>query len=506
MKKPNVVFILADDMGYGDVSTLNESCGFKTPNLDIMCENGIAFTDAHSTSSVCTPSRYGILTGRYSWRSKLKKNVLGGYSTHLIEKGRSTLANLFKKNGYYTAAIGKWHLGMDLPINEDFIERPHFASSYDLNDGIDYDKEISNSPLEYGFDYFYGVSGSLDIPPYVYIENNRFTATPTEVCRTKKGKGWYRPGPKAHGFNHENVLDELTEKVLELIEKKKNSPFFIYFPLTAPHGPILPVKRFQGKSHTNDYGDFVLQCDDVVGRVIDKLKETNLYEDTIVVFTSDNGCSTIADYEELAKKGHNPSYKFRGTKWDIYEGGHRIPYIIQWPAYIKKNQTCHRTVCLSDFYATISELLQYKLEENEAVDSISNLSLWKDAESKAVRQYTIHQSVDGSLAIRWGEFKLEMCSGSGHPQKDAIEDKVFRYQLYNLHDDIAETKNVILEYPDIYKKLRDELKKIVINGRSTPGIKQKNNGELIWESIAWMEESTYSIDEKSLKFTEIDME
>ena len=327
-KKPNVIYILADDMGYGDIRAFNEKCPFETPHLDALCKNGVKFTDAHSSSAVCTPSRYSILTGRYNWRSRLKSSVVGGYSEPLIEEGRKTVANLFKENGYRTVMIGKWHLGMSFSKTPDFQEVPDF----DACSGVDYKGRIARSPVSNGFDYYYGISGSLDMPPYVYIENDHFTEVPDHETESK-GKKYWRKGPTGAHFHHENVLDELTEKVTQEIENNKDgeTPFFIYFPMPAPHTPILPGKEFQGKSGTNEYGDFVLHCDDVVGRLTEKLKETGLYDNTIVIYTSDNGCSPMADYKELEEKGHNPSYVFRGTKSDIYEGGHRIPLIVQWP-------------------------------------------------------------------------------------------------------------------------------------------------------------------------------
>lgn len=491
MNKPNVIYILADDMGYGDVSALNENCQFQTPNLDAMCKAGVAFSDAHSTSAVCTPSRYGILTGRYNWRSRLKSNVMGGYSKHLIEDGRTTLGHVFKRNGYQTATIGKWHMGMDFPATEDFMERPLYAAPYDLNDGVDYHGKIEYSPISNGFDYYFGISASLDMPPYVYIENDRFTAVPDHKCEVEKGKGWYRPGPTAPGFVHENVLDELCDKVMSKIDDYKENPFFIYFPMPAPHGPILPGKEFQGKSGTNEYGDFVLHCDDIVGRIVNKLKETGLYDNTIVVYTADNGCSPIANFEELAEKGHYPSYVFRGAKADIYEGGHRVPYLIQWPNGMAQNEFCDSTVCLSDFMATVAEMLGDTLDDAEGVDSVSNLSLWKNPKSDQVREYTVHQSFDGSLAIRNQEFKLEMCHGSAGWSYPVIEDitpEMPRFQLYDLKNDIGETTNVIEQYPEVYKKLRHVLKTIVQNGRSTEGTVQCNNGEQVWETIKWIEE------------------
>lgn len=484
MKKPNLIYILADDMGYGDISAFNENCGFVTPNLDEMAENGMKFTDAHATSAVCTPSRYSILTGRYNWRSRLKSSVMGGYSEPLIEEGRKTLAGMLGENGYKTCIIGKWHLGMQFKKEEGFVEAPDF----DVCSHVDYSGKIERSPIANGFGYYYGISASLDMPPYIYIENDHFTALPDHITKGT-GKGYYREGSTAPGFVHENVLDELTDKVLEKIEEYKRDPFFLYFPMPAPHTPILPGKQFRGRSGTNAYGDFVLHCDDVVGRIQKKLREEGLLENTVVIFTSDNGCSPMADYPELLSRGHNPSYVFRGTKADIYEGGHRIPLLVQWPEVIPKGSACQRVVCLGDIMATMADYLKIPLMPEDAVDSVSNLSLWRNPEGDEVREDLVHQSIDGSLSIRRGSFKLEMCPGSGgwsDPKPGEEDADAPKYQLYDLSVDIGETKNVIGQYPEIAEELRKRLKKYILDGRSTPGPVQKNNGEAVWDAIRWI--------------------
>ncbi len=485
-KKPNVIYILADDMGYGDISALNENSAFTTPNYDSLCKDGICFTDAHSTSAVCTPSRYGILTGRYNWRSKLKSNVLGGYSDHLIMPEIKTVATMLSDNGYHTACIGKWHLGMDFGKSEDFTEKKGFANC----DGIDFTATIDNAPVDAGFDYFYGISASLDMPPYVYIENNKFTETPVNITRGE-GKKFWREGVTGDNFVHEHVLDNCASKVLEKIDEYKEQPFFIYFPMNAPHTPILPAPEFIGKSGTNEYGDFVLHCDDILGRVVAKLKDNNILEDTIIIFTSDNGCSPTADFDELAQFGHNPNYVFRGHKADIYEGGHRIPYIIRWDNGIAPGQVCNHTVCLSDFMATMADIIGYNLADSEAVDSFSNLPLWS-GEDTAVRSSTVHQSVDGSLAIRRGKWKLNMCKSSGGwPQTQREAEKLLPpdapvFQLYDLENDIGETNNVILEHQDIFEDMRKELISAVLNGRTTSGTPQNNEGSPHWETAKFL--------------------
>ena len=398
------------------------------------------------------------------------------------------MADLFKENGYRTVMIGKWHLGMSFSKTPDFQEVPDF----DACSGVDYKGRIARSPVSNGFDYYYGISGSLDMPPYVYIENDYFTEVPDHETESK-GKKFWRKGPTGAHFHHENVLDELTEKVTQEIENNKDgeTPFFIYFPMPAPHTPILPGKEFQGKSGTNEYGDFVLHCDDVVGRVTEKLKETGLYDNTIVIYTSDNGCSPMADYKELKEKGHNPSYVFRGTKSDIYEGGHRIPLIVQWPEELKGGKVCEKIVCLSDFMATMAEILGVSLPDNCGEDSVSNLPLWKEPEGDEVRKDIVHQSIDGSLSIRRGNFKLEMCQGSGgwsEPVSGTKDESLPRFQLYDLSDDIGERKNVIEEHKELAGELRNILKSYVENGRSTPGEPQSNNGQRIWETVSWLDE------------------
>lgn len=485
-QKPNVIYILADDMGYGDISAFNENCPFKTPNFDAMCENGLRFTDAHASSAVCTPSRYSILTGRYNWRSRLKSSVVGGYSEPLLEKGRKTVADLFREQGYHTAMVGKWHLGMNFAKTSEFTELPDF----DACKGVDYGAPIQDSPVANGFDYFFGISASLDMPPYIYIENDRFTELPDRET-IGKGKKYWRKGPTGKHFHHEHVLDELTDKVLEKIEEYKEEPFFLYFPMPAPHTPILPAPEFQGKSGTNEYGDFVLHCDHVVGRVVEKLKETGLFENTIVIYTSDNGCSPMANFEELKAKGHNPSYVFRGTKADIYEGGHRIPLIVQWPEAIKAGGSCDRIVCLSDLMATMADVLDVKLPDTCAEDSVSNLPLWKDPKGAEVRKDIVHQSIDGSLSIRRGQYKLELCPGSGgwsDPVPGKEDPEAPRFQLYDLSVDISERRNVIEEHLELASELKETLKGYIENGRSTPGAPQSNNGQRIWDTIGWLDE------------------
>ncbi|TVR58622.1 MAG: arylsulfatase [Spirochaetaceae bacterium] len=486
--KPNIIYVLADDMGYGDLSCLNENCAFPTPAFDRLAAEGMTFTDAHASSAVCTPSRYGILTGRYNWRSRLKSGVLGGYSSPLIEDGRDTVAALVKRAGYRTACIGKWHLGLEWSRTTDAPEAPDFATT----DGIDYAGPVKKGPTEYGFDYFFGIAASLDMPPYVYIENDRATALPDHETEGTGMRMW-RKGPTAPDFRHEEVLPTLTKKALEFIDDAGKDPFFLYFPLPAPHTPILPVGEFVGKSGTNAYGDFVLMCDDVIAQILRRLEKNGIAENTIVVYTSDNGCSPRADYEALAKFGHNPSYIFRGTKADIYEGGHRVPLLVRWPELIRAGSISDETVCLTDLYATVADILGQTYADDAAEDSVSHVPIWSEADrSGPVRDAVVHHSIDGSFSIRTGKWKLELCPGSGgwsDPRPGEEPADAPPAQLYDLEADIRERRNLFAERPDVVERLTALLVDYVRNGRSTPGAPQKNTGPEHWERLWFTPES-----------------
>lgn len=485
-RKPNIVYILADDMGYGDLSCLNSHSKIRTDHLDRLREEGMAFSDGHSTSAVCTPSRYSILTGRYNWRSTLKSGVSWGYSSALIEKGRLTVPEMMRQEGYRTACFGKWHLGWDWGG----AGRGAGGSGAEADEtDVDFSQPIANGPTTRGFDHFYGIAASLDMPPYVYVENDRPTAVPDHETGDR-GMAFWREGPTAPDFVHEEVLPNLTERVVRYIHDNKEDPFFLYFPLPAPHTPILPTAPFQGKSGTNAYGDFCLQVDWTVGQVMNALASCDLTEDTIVIFAADNGCSPRADFTHLAALGHHPSYHFRGHKADIYEGGHRIPLLVKWPAEIEAGSTCDETVCLVDLMATVAEILEVDLPDDAAEDSVSNLPAWLGCDlSTPLREATVHSSINGSFSIRKGRWKLEMCPGSGgwsYPKPDDVPEGSPPIQLYDLDADISERRNVVEDRPDVVEELRNLLTQYVQNGRSTPGAVQENTGPQHWPQVHWL--------------------
>ncbi len=470
VEHPNIIYILADDMGYGDVSALNENSKIHTKYIDQLATEGISFTDAHSGSSVCTPTRYGILTGRYAWRSRLKKGVTWSYDSPVIDKNRMTVADVLNDNGYHTAAIGKWHLGLDWDKRED--------------GAVNLLGPIQNGPKALGFDYFYGIAASLDIPPYIYIENDRTTASQIDTVEKNEGMGFWRRGPIGNDFEFEDVLPRLTQKAVSYIYKQSKSekPFFLYFPLPAPHTPILPTEKFQGKSGTNPYGDFVLMVDDVVGQIMTAIDENGITDNTLIIFTSDNGCSPMANFKELAEMGHNPSYVFRGHKADIFEGGHRIPFIARWPNKIQPNQQSNESISLTDLMATCAAIVKQDLAENTGEDSYNILTALRGNNKNPIREAVVHHSDHGDFAIRQGKWKLNFCPGSGgwsYPTPTvAMALDIPPVQLYDLDNDPGEKKNVASAYPDEVKSLTALMTKYVEEGRSTPGSSQENGGEI----------------------------
>lgn len=488
MTKPNLVYILADDMGIGDLTCYNERSAWATPNLDRLANEGLRCDDAHSSSAVCTPSRYSILTGRYAWRSWLKRGVVGGYNRALIEPGRTTIATTLRDQGYRTACVGKWHLGVDWVRNG--------PEDHD----VDFTQPFGGGPCDHGFDSFLGITASLDMPPYTYLRDRKVDKVPDRIdpglndeaiCFHERKRFW-RPGAIAEGFVHEQVLPRLTDECVSLIEADDDKPFFLYYPMPAPHTPVLPTPEFQGQTGTTSYGDFCAMVDSEVGRILDALDRTGQAENTIVIFTSDNGASPRADFAELAMYGHQPSLIYRGTKADIFEGGHRIPLLTRWPAGIRAGLTSDETVCLSDLLATMADLVEAPLPEDAAEDSVSNLPLWRgESQAKPLREATVHHSLDGSFSIRQGRWKLELCPGSGgwsYPRHDRDNlDGLPTMQLYDLDHDIRERINVVDDHPEVVESLKNLLTTYIDAGRSTPGAPSANHPEAgnRWDKIWW---------------------
>lgn len=477
-QSPNILFILADDLGYGDISAFNPESKIPTPNIDNLTRTGITFTDAHASSALSTPSRYSILTGRYPWRTKLKEGVLNGYSPAMITPERRTIAQMLSENGYSTACIGKWHLGWDWGYAEGAKNKKE----------VDFSLPIENGPVDRGFDYFFGIPSSLDIAPYVYVENKKTTTIPDHVIEPQKGLLLMHGGVAGADFDPQDCLPTIIRHSIDYINEQKNSkkPFFLYLPLTAPHTPVLPSDKYKGKTRIGAYGDFVVMIDNMVRQIVETLKKNNQLDNTLVIFTSDNGCAPYVGVEEMEKQGHFPSYLYRGYKTDIYEGGHRIPLIVSWKGKYSCD-TNNSLVSLTDFYATFAQLVNHKLEKEEAVDSYSLWPILKKQQT-TVRKNLVYESGKGYLSLRTPKLKLIFHGGSGgwgYPNKPEDLAKLPPTQLYDLEKDPSEKENII--HTGQYTKEIDEMtrliKKYVEDGRSTPGEKVANDTGNTWEQI-----------------------
>ena len=447
---PNIVLIMADDMGYGDAGCYNANSKIPTRNIDRLAKEGMRFTDAHSPAALCVQTRYGLMTGRYPFRAK----------TTLVNYDGLTVASLLKRAGYATGCVGKWHLGFD-------------------NKG--YDKPLGGGPVANGFDKFFGIPASLDIPPYYYIENDRAVAAPSETIAANNSTGWspiqgafWRKGGVAPGFRHVDVLPKFAEKSVAFIDDQAKTavekPFFLYLALPAPHTPWMPLKKYLGKSKAGMYGDFAVQVDDVVGDVLNALDRHNLTKNTLVIFTSDNGPVWFA--ADVKRLGHASVGPLRGMKADAWEGGHRMPFIARWPGQIEAQSTCEETICLTDMLATFAAVTKQKLPASDGLDSydITPLLLGHDHDSP-FREATIHQSGRRVLAVRSGKWKLIPALGSGgfsKPSKVKPKPGGPRGQLYDMDADLGETKNLWSEHPEIVKRLTGLLEGYRKAGRSAP--------------------------------------
>lgn len=466
--KPNIVFILADDMGYGDVAALNPNSTIPTPYLDRLAKSGMTFTDAHSPSAVCTPTRYGLVTGRYCWRSRLKRGVLNGYGAPLIEPGRPTVASFLQSHGYRTACIGKWHLGLGFIRNGDGDKGE-----------IDYASKISDGPHTHGFDYSYVIPASLDFPPYVYIQNGDVTALPDREQPGQSFPAFLRKGPIGADFVMEDALDRITDEAVSFLGEHAtdDKPFFLYLPLTSPHKPALPHPRFRGKTGLGPYGDFVHQTDAMVGKVLDALDENALTEDTLVFYTSDNGSymhnrpdkpDHVDDEKQQAfrPENHTANGPLRGTKADVWEAGHRVPFFARWPGKVAAGSKSHRTITHTDLFATVADIIDAPLPKNGAEDSFSWAPLLSGDDATFERAPVINHSANGTFAIRDGRWKLVLGNGSGGRQKPKGKPFEMPYELYNLDVDLGEAKNIAGEHPEIVQRLTEQCESIRAAGRS----------------------------------------
>ncbi len=413
------------------------------------------FGDAHSGSAVCTPTRYGLLTGRYCWRTRLKSEVIWEYGRPLIESDRVTMAEMFREVGYRTGMVGKWHLGMDWRdkdgklVNDGLSSGDYKRSRGDaerrrkiVEERIDFGQRITGGPNDHGFDYYWGVDVP-NFPPYVWIENDRLIGKPTVM---KPESMFGSPGAMLEGWKLEGILPGLAGKASEWIEaqSQQETPFFLYLSLTSPHTPISPSAAFQGKSGVGTYGDFLMETDWVVGEVMKALKRSGVENETILVFTADNGTAWAAGFDQLEKRGVNLRNHFKGGKAQIHEGGHRVPMIVRWPGVTEKGTRCDDLVCLNDWMATFAELVDYEIPKGMAEDSVSFLSVLKgDGKKMKKERAVVHHDYRGKFAIRKGKWKWVENGG-----------------LFDLEADPKEEKDRSSERADIVNKLRAELVKL----------------------------------------------
>jgi arylsulfatase A-like enzyme len=472
--RPNIVYILADDLGYGDVGVYNKASKISTPNIDRLAQQGMIFTDAHSADAVCTPSRYGILTGDYGWRGSLKKGALGGYGKSIIEENSVTVAELLKQNGYSTAMSGKWHLGLDWAIKPEFQEAAD-SSKVQISDvgvvsqldpdWVDFGRAPAGGPMDHGFDQTFILPASLDIPPYLLMRNDQVAEPPTSrTIGSQLNSGYtgafWRAGRVAPGFDFLDTLPAFVRYAESFIrDSSVDSPFFLYLAFSSPHTPWMATPEFDGVSGAGGYGDFVAMTDAMVGRVIRVLDEAGVSDNTIVLLTSDNGPywpDALADMY-----GHDATAGLRGMKADIWEGGHRIPFVVKWPGVVGEGTQSNSPIVQTNFLATVADILGVEHPKESGKDSVSMLGLLKGGE--AISHPIVHHSARGYFAIRSGKWKLIDGLGSGgftRPTFVEPESGIPPLQLYDMENDPQETTNLADKFPSLAENLLLELREI----------------------------------------------
>ncbi|TWU38372.1 sulfatase family protein [Novipirellula artificiosorum] len=475
--RPNVIVILADDMGIDSVSAMNGKLGLETPSIDELSREGMSFSDAHSTSGVCTPTRYSVLTGRYNWRSRLKRGIVGKWERPLIEDQRLTLPEMFREHGYDTACIGKWHLGWHWPKQGGGVT--------EKVDQIDFTASVKGGPNDHGFDNYFG-DDVPNWPPYAWRENDRLLGEITTQMKAGAMLG-VSAGPAVADWDFRAVLSEYSKRYSEYIRDRaqQQRPFFLYVPMPSPHTPIAPHEDFRGRSNVSEYADFLIQTDHAVGELLRALKETGQADNTVVFFTCDNGTSPKADFASLNAGGVHLNEHWRGWKADAYEGGHRVPFFVRWPGHIQPGSRCDQTITLADIMSTCAALLEHPLPPDAAEDSVSLLpTLIGDQELTPLHPLVVHHSVSGHFAVRKGKWKLLLCRGSGgwSPPSESEADKqgLPPVQLYDLEADPKERSNLQASHPELVQQLTEELRQIIERGRSTPGPKQPNHADVSW--------------------------
>ena len=482
--RPNILIILTDDMGYGDVTPLNRDSRIPTPNIDRLAKEGMNFTDAHSSGSYCVPSRYGLLTGRYMWRTRLGSGGnLANFGGTLIEPGRKTIADLLQSEGYFTGLVGKWHQGIDWKLRDESArEDIRLNPNYQDFGNIDFASPVLKGLNDYGFDYSFATTGSAEMNPSTFIENNRAKVIPTLSSQQAKEKygEWYGRDDNiiAEGYTMDRLIPTLSKKACDFVEMatrtQPDKPFFLYYAMTTPHNPIVPNKEFVGKSQAGAYGDFVVELDHHVGKILDKIAELGIDKNTIVIFTSDNGpVNRTKGYSakwvrgDTSINGHDCNGPFNGWKAGLQEGGHRVPFFVRWPDKIKANEDCKTTIIFNDVIPTLAEMLNIELNGQTAEDGQSFFkALTGEEKPESFHEAIVHNNSKGTFAIRKGAFKLTV---NGPKTTKQVVDDAFpvSFMLHDLGEDIEETTDVSRDHPETVKEMHALLKKYVSEGRST---------------------------------------
>ncbi|MBT5620161.1 MAG: arylsulfatase [Verrucomicrobia bacterium] len=456
-EKPNIVYIMVDDMGYGDTGCYNPKSKIPTPNIDSLANAGMRFTDAHSPGALCHPSRYGLLTGQHPFRA----NVESWRTRAVIRNGQTTIASLLQSNGYRTAMVGKWHLGFD----ENGYENP-----------------LPGGPVDRGFDSFFGIRASTDIPPYFYIRDDHAVVPPSDSIEANKSEGWspiqgafWRAGGIAPDLKLKDVLPRFTDEAITVIEDhaetKNKKPLMLYLAYPAPHTPWLPSNKFRSSSKAGMYGDFLVMVDAMIGRVLEALDKAGMNDDTLLFFTSDNG--PVWYDTDVQRLDHDSVGGLRGMKADAWEGGHRMPFIVRWPGKIQAGSVSGQTICFTDMLATFAAVVDAELPPDAGPDSFDILPvlLGKQPESKAIRGPLVIPARRGMMSIRSGHWKLITGLGSGGFSKPAQIKPTPggpKGQLYHLGNDLAETRNLYAEKPETVKSLQSKLAQILKQTKTRP--------------------------------------
>ena len=473
-RPPNVIILYADDMGVADVSYGDRKAKIQTPSIDRLASEGMTFTDGHSSSGICTPSRFAMLTGQHHWRRF--HGIVGPFGGTVFEDGEFTIAQMFKEQGYRTGCFGKWHLGWDF----DAIRKTDVEPNDPRAESYDWTKRFPGGPLDRGFDHYFG-DGTINFPPYCWIEKDRFVTIPTKpVIKSQPlaGAGSFRPGPMAESWNPYDILPTITEKAVEWISKQKaDQPFFAYLAFNSPHYPIVPNEPFHGKSKAGYYGDFVVETDAIFGKVLAALDKQGLTENTMVIFTADNGAETHA-FQRLQQFGQWSSGKFRGVKRDIYEGGHRVPFVVRWPGQVKAGSISDEVVSQVDLAATFAAMIDYRLGKDEAIDSYNLRPVLSGEDyERPLRTATVQNTSPNKFALRQGDWVL-IDAPSGAAKKESKSylshfgleayGKGHTGLLFNLKEDPRQSNNLYAKHPDKVNSMRSLLKRYIAGERCAP--------------------------------------